>query len=60
MGMTARAMMKTIFCVSGLALFMAGPAAAAQAKTSAAAQGLAAVNGTHLYYEVRGRGRSSS
>jgi 3-oxoadipate enol-lactonase len=57
MGMTARAMMKTIFCVLGLALPMAVPAAAAQVKTSAAAQGLAAVNGTHLYYEVRGRGR---
>ena len=49
--------MKTFFCVLGLALSMAIPAAAAQVKTSAVAQGLAAVNGTHLYYEVRGQGR---
>lgn len=50
-------MMKNLFCVLGLGLLMARPASAGQVKTSAPVQGYAAVNGTKLFYEVRGQGR---
>ena len=58
-------MLITTSSILGLVLALAGSAAAgpskasnsAQVKTSAAEQGYAAVNGTHLFYEVRGQGR---
>jgi 3-oxoadipate enol-lactonase len=58
-------LLKIAFCILGLVLALASAAAAgpskssnsAQVKTSAAAQGYAAVNGTRLFYEVRGQGR---
>jgi pimeloyl-ACP methyl ester carboxylesterase len=37
-------------------IVLAGPLAAGRVKASGAAEGYAAVNGTKLYYEVRGRG----
>jgi len=49
-------MTKTILCAMGLLIALGGPLAAGQAKTSGAAEGYAAVNGTKLYYEVRGQG----
>ena len=48
--------MKTILYTVGLILPIVGPVAAGQVKTSGAAEGYAAVNGTKLYYEIRGQG----
>ena len=56
-------MLKIASCILGWILAIASAAGpskasnAAQAKTSGAAQGYAAINGTKLYYEVRGEGR---
>ncbi len=48
--------MKTILYTVGLILPIVGPVAAGQVKTSGATEGYAAVNGTKLYYEIRGQG----